>query len=110
MCHSNTVAYNHIELLRIFSKNNVTTPHIFFSEMLKPGGYFVVVDFLDETYYFVNDVRFGALTTTVEEIKTTFTECGFEIEQFHTHTITSDFPEPAPCDAKTLYCVVGKKL
>ena len=82
----------------------------FFRDMLKPGGHFVIVDFLDETYYCVNDVKFSVLSTTEEEIKATLNECGFEIEHYQTYTIASPPPEPAPCDAKTLYCVIGKKV
>ena len=80
-----------------------------FRAILKPRGHLVILDYLDQTYYIVNDEKFSVLSTTEEEIKTTFKSLGFEIEHFDTHVL-GDYPEPAPCDAKTLYCVVGKKL
>lgn len=98
MCAASTTIAGYVEVVK-----NI-------SNILKPGGHFVVVDLLDETYYCVNDVKFNVLSTTAEEIKTTFKECGFDIELFQTHVVTSYRPESAPCDAKTIYCVVGKKL
>ena len=83
--------------------------NLFFSEILKPGGHFVILDYMDQTWYAVNDEKFSVLRTSEEEIKTAFKECGFEIEQFETH-ILGVYPEPAPSDAKSLYCIVGKKL
>ena len=83
--------------------------HIFCREMLKPGSHLVILDYLDQTWYAVNDEKFSVLRTTEEEIRTSFNSCGFEIEHFDTH-ILGVYPEPAPCDAKSLYCIVGKKL
>ena len=77
--------------------------------MLKPGGHLVILDYLDQTWYSVNDEKFSVLRTTEEEIRTSFNSCGLEIEHFATH-ILGVYPEPAPCDAKSLYCFVGKKL
>ena len=77
--------------------------------MLKPCGHFIICDVMDQTWYAVDDMKFSALRTSEEVIKTAFKECGFEIEQFETHNL-GVYPEPAQCDAKSLYCIVGKKL
>ena len=85
------------------------TFHLCFSEMLKPGSHFVIIDVMDQTSYFVDDVKFSLLRVTEDEIKTAFLQNGFEIEQFETHSL-ANYPKTELSDAKTVYFIVGKKM
>ena len=76
--------------------------------MLKPGGHFMICDVMEETWYMVNDEKFSVLCTTEEDIKTAFLKTGFKIEVFDTHDLTV-YPNRVNCDAKSLYCIIGKK-
>lgn len=78
-------------------------------EMLKPGGHFVIIDVMDQTSYFVDDVKFSLLRVTEDEIKTAFLQNGFEIEQFESHSLAI-YPNTELSDAQTVYFIVGKKM
>lgn len=77
--------------------------------MLKPGGHFIVVDVMDQHDYLVQDMKFNLFVTTEQEIKTAFTESGFQIESFGTKSL-GVHPEVADCDIVTGYFMIGKRL
>ena len=76
--------------------------------MIKPGGYFVILDVMDQTTYTVGDKTYSLLRVTEDEIKKAFLQNGFKIEQFETHDL-GNCPKTVLSDAQTGYCVIGKK-
>lgn len=79
------------------------------SDMLKPGGHFVILDVMDQTSYTVGDKTYSLLHTTEDEIKNAFQQNGFEIEHFETHDL-GNCPKNVLSDAQTSYCVIGKNV
>ena len=63
---------------------------------------------MDQSTYTVGDKTFSLLCVTPEEIKESFLQNEFEIEQFETHDL-GNCPKTVRSDAKTVYCVVGRK-
>lgn len=78
--------------------------------MLKPGGHFIVVDIMDQVYYVIQNKKFSLFVTTEQDMKTAFTESGFQIENFGTKGL-GGYPEAeVDCEPLTGYFIIGKKL
>lgn len=75
--------------------------------LLKPGGYLVILDALESSYYTVNEQRFSSLCLGREAVEAAVTEAGYAIEHFEVMAQSYPF---TMANSKGLFSLVGRKL
>ncbi|XP_053450520.1 nicotinamide N-methyltransferase [Nycticebus coucang] len=77
------------------------------SSLLKPGGFLVVADALQSSYYTIGQQRFSSLPLGREAVEAAVSEAGFSIEQFQ---VVAQSYSSATADNEGLFFLVGRKL
>ncbi|XP_021562012.1 nicotinamide N-methyltransferase isoform X2 [Carlito syrichta] len=77
------------------------------SNLLKPGGFLVVVDALKSNYYMVGEQRFSSLPLGQEAVKAAVKEAGYVIEQFE---VISQSYSSNMANNEGLFFLVARKL
>ncbi|XP_006912902.1 nicotinamide N-methyltransferase [Pteropus alecto] len=77
------------------------------SSLLKPGGYLVIIDALESSYYMIGEQRFSSLCLRQEEVKAAVREAGYTIKQFE---VIPQSYSSTRANNKGLFFLVGQKL
>ncbi|XP_006890932.1 PREDICTED: nicotinamide N-methyltransferase [Elephantulus edwardii] len=74
--------------------------------LLKPGGFLVIVDALRSSYYMIGERRFSSLSLSQEAVETAVREAGYTIEQFRVISLSYS---ATTADNEGLFSLVGRK-
>jgi len=75
------------------------------TSLLKPGGYLALFGVLNDSFYVVNNIKFPCAKTSTEQLKSIYSELGYDIIRFETMVAPDD---DELCDYEGQFAMLAK--